>query len=142
MKRVVVDASVAVKWFLSEDHSREALLLLESAYERIAPEFIAIEVASVLRKRFLAKKITNADGEQTLVDLLRLVGTKYTAHLVPRAFQMAITHGCSAYDALYVALAVDEGCQLVTADRRLYNALAPHLPETMLWIEDVPEPTG
>lgn len=142
MTRVVVDASVTVKWFLSEDHSREAMVLLDSAFERIAPEFIVIEVASVLRKRFLAKKITNANGERTLVELLSLVGTKHTAHLVPHAFQLAVTHGCSAYDALYVALAVDEGCQLVTADRRLYNSLAPHLPETMLWIEDVPEPAG
>jgi predicted nucleic acid-binding protein len=44
----------------------------------------------------------------------------------------------SVYDALYVALALQEGCQLVTADGRLYNALRPVLPDTMLWVGDLP----
>jgi predicted nucleic acid-binding protein len=45
--------------------------------------------------------------------------------------------GRSAYDSLYVALALDERCQLVTADRRLYDATSPIYPDTMLWIEDL-----
>ena len=73
---------------------------------------------------------------------MTLVDARTTLHLTTRACDLAMNHERSAYDALYVALAVDEGCQLVTADRRLYNALAPHLPETMLWIENVPEPAG
>ncbi len=72
---------------------------------------------------------------------MTLLDARTTKHLTTQACGLALDHDRSVYDALYVALAVDEGCQLVTADRRLYNALAPHLPETMLWIEDVPEPT-
>ncbi len=43
----------------------------------------------------------------------------------------------SIYDSLYVALALRERCKLVTADRRLYNALSLAFSDTMLWVEDI-----
>jgi predicted nucleic acid-binding protein len=36
------------------------------------------------------------------------------------------------YDSIYVALAIDAGCDLVTADERLVNAAASRLP--VKWI--------
>ena len=40
MSRVVVDASVAVKWFLPEIHSEAALRYLDGDYERVAPDLL------------------------------------------------------------------------------------------------------
>ena len=61
-----------------------------------------------------------------------------TAPLLLGAMSIALRFNRSIYDSLYVALAFQEDCALVTADRRLYDALAISYPETMLWIEDVP----
>lgn len=67
-----------------------------------------------------------------------MIALKDTATLVGAALEIALAFDRSVYDSLYVALALRDDCQLVTADRRLYNALAPALSETMLWIEDDP----
>jgi predicted nucleic acid-binding protein len=48
--------------------------------------------------------------------------------LLVEAFAIATAFDRTVYDALYVALAVDSKSQLVTADERLANALAAHLP--------------
>ncbi|MEP7215400.1 MAG: type II toxin-antitoxin system VapC family toxin [Anaerolineaceae bacterium] len=61
-----------------------------------------------------------------------------TGALLLGAMSIALRFNRSIYDSLYVALALQERCALVTADRRLYDAVAPSYLETMLWIEDVP----
>ena len=53
--------------------------------------------------------------------------------LAENALDIAIEHGQSIYDAMYIALAVDRDIRLITADDRLYTALskipsiAPHI---------------
>lgn len=59
--------------------------------------------------------------------------------LLRPAMDIALQYDRTVYDALYVALALREQCQLVTADRRLYNALAGVFPESLLWVADLPE---
>ena len=44
--------------------------------------------------------------------------------LVRSALNAATQYGRSVYDSLYVALAIQESCQVVTADEHLANALA------------------
>ena len=60
-----------------------------------------------------------------------------SGQLLAAALDIGMEHNRSVYDALYVALALREGCRLVTADRRLYQALEPVMPATMLWVEDI-----
>jgi predicted nucleic acid-binding protein len=43
--------------------------------------------------------------------------------LFPRAFDIASQTRATVYDALYVALAEREGCELVTADEKLVKLL-------------------
>ena len=40
------------------------------------------------------------------------------------------------YDSLYLALALREECQLVTADERLYNALREAFPQNVALLRD------
>lgn len=55
---------------------------------------------------------------------------EHTADLfADRILEIAAEHGRSAYDAAYVALAEHLGVDLITADERLYNALADTHPE-------------
>jgi predicted nucleic acid-binding protein len=48
--------------------------------------------------------------------------------LLDRAFQIAVDHGRTVYDCLYVALAVQTNSHLITADEYLANALAARFP--------------
>jgi predicted nucleic acid-binding protein len=45
-----------------------------------------------------------------------------------QALAIAMTHGRTVYDSLYLALAVDSGADLVTADEKLVSALAKQFP--------------
>ena len=135
--RIVVDASVALKWFIPEIHDTAARRLLSQYYECIAPELVLTEAVHVFTKRHRRDEMTAQTAHVSLQTLSELVSISETASLASIALDLAITHQRSAYDALYVALALREGCQLVTADRRLYDALHASFPRTMLWIEDV-----
>jgi predicted nucleic acid-binding protein len=50
------------------------------------------------------------------------------APLIARAIDISSRTRSGYYDCLYVALAEREGCQLVTADQKSVNNLAPHFP--------------
>lgn len=138
MTRFVVHASVAVKWFLDEEHSTAAERLLTARHERIAPELVFIEAAHVFVKRHRRGELPAADAQVSLAALHDTLQVQESTSLVSTALDLAFAHRRSAYDGLYVALALRESCELVTADRKLYDALSPHLPATMLWIEDIP----
>jgi hypothetical protein len=57
--------------------------------------------------------------------------------LLEAAFEIATRTGRTVYDSLYVALAVQSGCRLITADERLYNTLeGGPLGAYTHWIED------
>jgi predicted nucleic acid-binding protein len=64
------------------------------------------------------------------LDLLRQlrIARFRSSDLLPLALQIAILHGRSVYDSLYVALAVEASTELITADERLANALAARFP--------------
>lgn len=49
MARLMVDASVALKWFVAETGGDHALRLLQSGNDLLAPEYILIELANALR---------------------------------------------------------------------------------------------
>ena len=125
----VVDASVVLKWFLPEPDSGAADLLLEKflndEVELLAPDLMLVEAASALWKRVMIRKELFAD-EAILIhrDLLTLPLSLIASGTVAEAaFQIALKHNHSVYDALYCALAIQRQCDFVTADRTLANKL-------------------
>jgi predicted nucleic acid-binding protein len=48
--------------------------------------------------------------------------------LVQRAFSIGSAYNCSVYDCIYVALAEEFGCEMITADEKLVNALGSRFP--------------
>lgn len=120
---LVVDSSVAVKWFLSEGepHIERAWALLESHLaERVclaAPDHLRLEVLNALRHRGLnADRIRRAAGA---LDGFCLAWHRLDAQLVAAAADIAARHGLTLYDAAFAALAIRLDAELVTADRRL-----------------------
>lgn len=139
MKTVVVDASVAIKWFIPEVHAIAAGHLLHKNFKLLAPDLIFAEVGSILWKKQRLKEITRATASDILNDFKRLPIENYEIEpLIDEAWNIAATYQCTVYDSLYVALARAEKCVLATADQRLVNTLkSSPLAKSVLWVEDI-----
>ena len=142
-KTFCVDASVAPKWWIPEVHSAEALLLRGSGLTLIAPPLLPVELTSVVVQKCRRGHI-RPDQVATLILLIRRMPVKIlpVGGILARAAELALNFHPSVYDCLYAALALREGCQVVTADRPFYDALRVPFPSTMLWIEDLPAALG
>ena len=138
MSRIVVDASVAVKWFLPEEQSESARSLLRSGHQLFAPELIYAEVGSVLRKRARGGEIQDAVALDVLAMLRALRMDIHSMRpLLEAAWRVSTACQISFYDSVYLALAVAQDAKVVTADRRFYNSiLASDLGEHMLWVAE------
>jgi predicted nucleic acid-binding protein len=140
MTRFVADTSVIVKLFLAEVHSDAAERLIRGSHELHAPAHAPAEFANTLWKHARLGRLADDEVTDALHRYQRLgIGLHDLEHLIAEAMRLALRHDRTIYDALYVVLAQRLDAQFVTADRRLYNALAEELPETMLWVEDLPE---
>ncbi len=139
MTRLVVDSNTIVKWFVVEEFSEAARRILRLSHSLIAPDFMPAEVMSAMLRKLRRGQIDEADlfiARDSIRDAFELVDSE---PLLDVALRLAVPNRRSAYDSTYVIVARECGCQLVTADRRLYDAIAPLYPETLLWVEDTPE---
>ncbi len=138
MNACVVDASVAVKWFLPEIHSEAAGKILEARQKLLAPDLIWAEVGNTLWKKILRKEITTEESSGILKDFLRFPLQIYrTKGLLDAAWSLAIEYKVSVYDSLYLALAIGHGCSLVTADRKFYESMRKEaIGKKLIWVED------
>jgi hypothetical protein len=122
---VVVDASVAVQWFLPQRFSMEAKGLLLSSHELVAPEVMPLEVGSALlravRRHELAADRARHIVESLLPGAIRIVvGARGTRH----PFDIAERFGGTIYDAVYIALADSLNAPLATSDVELAQTAA------------------
>lgn len=136
---LVVDASVALMWLVDEPLTPHALRVRYYALPHVAPQHLRVEVAAAIRKKLRTGDI-QPEHLPAAIDLLNAlpVDELPVGPLISHALQIAVRFNCSTYDALYVALALESGCQFVTADGKLHRNLAAAYPETLLWVEDVP----
>ena len=139
---LIVDASVAIKWFVKENLHDEALELLQHHDRLQAPELIVAELTNVVWKKRLRREITKGQA-QTIVSAI----PNYVSILYPivldheRALELAVFIEHPAYDCLYLACAERVGGTVVTADRTLLNKvtgssladLAAYLPD---WVAE------
>lgn len=121
--KIVVDASVALKWFLqdNEDHCDKAIALL-MRYPLIQPPHFIAEVAAVLAR----KKTIEAD--QDLADLLEVEMTIADEPTIyQKAIRLSIDLNHHLFDTLYHAVALEtKDAVLITADN-VYYENAKHL---------------
>lgn len=116
----VVDASVAVKWFVDEARSAAARAVLASGDPIIAPDLIIPETCNTAWKKVRRGDIPREQAE-AMVRALPLSFDRLapTAPLSERALELAQRFDHPAYDCFYVALAESESAVLVTDDDRL-----------------------
>jgi predicted nucleic acid-binding protein len=122
---LVVDASVAVKWFIVEPGRPEARRLLDGGNRLVAPELIVAEVVNVVWKRLMAHAVDRLQAADVPRELPRLFAELCPlATLAERALAIAEELRHPAYDCFYLALAEAKEARLVTADRRFAQRLA------------------
>ena len=122
----VIDAGVAVKWFIPEVDSDIAHQLLERYLQGVdgpvAPDLLIAECGNVFWRRCRQGDITPEEATESLADLLTLqVPLVPATSLVQSALSLALQHQRTVYDALYLALAQARNCDLITADERFFK---------------------
>ena len=136
---VVVDASLAFKWLVEEEHSDKAhAVLLSWDTQNIglaAPHFMPVEVTNALHRRVLRGDLT----AEAASDLIKgLLSSRLELHETPlmhaRALELAsrLRQG-AVYDSLYLALAEALNCELWTADEKFYRAASP-IADNVRWL--------
>jgi len=121
----VLDASIVIKWFVPEIHSDAARRLLAYRHDYIAPDLLFAETANAIWKKVRRGEVSPRDGERLVADIGRVaVDTVPCRTLAADAYALASASGQTAYDAMYLALAVRLDTRMVTADERLTAAVA------------------
>ncbi|MDA8066308.1 MAG: type II toxin-antitoxin system VapC family toxin [Thermaerobacter sp.] len=129
----VIDVSVAVKWVFPERDTPAARRILEGQaagrWTLMAPDVFLAEGANTIWKKCrLRQEITAEEAFQGLDFLLQTVPRLVSSSsLAGQALRLALSYRVPVYDCLYLALALQERCGLVTADAALVRATGPHL---------------
>lgn len=125
MKDFVIDASVAVKWFIWEKHTEQAHDLLDDLIFFYAPDIFLVEIDSVITKKVRRGDITVKEAfekrEQFRMLPFKLIIYKEIEEF---AFRLATDFSITLYDATYLATAIDHDAILHTADQRFSNGLS------------------
>ncbi|WP_448268083.1 type II toxin-antitoxin system VapC family toxin [Nostoc sp. DSM 114159] len=139
MSQYVLDASIAIKWFIPEVYSDAARRLVGSNHTFLVPDFFFPEVGNVLWKRVRRGEDTAENARQILADLNAVPVEVYISQpLMPLALDIALQTDRAVYDSLYLALAITQQCQMVTADEKFYNALkTSSYASNLLWVENI-----
>jgi len=123
-KLAVVDTSVAVKWLVTqgEESLQEAAELLAAhragEIKLCAPTIMPIEIANVA-----VYSSAPVDAAVAIIEAISDFEVELFEALPARliaATEIARDHRLSVYDALFLQLAVELGCPLMTADRRAF----------------------
>ncbi len=132
--KLVIDASVAAKWFLpDEPFSESAVELLRQTTagtaDFIVPDLFFAECGNILWKAARRKRVS---AEKTLAAIQLIaqlqLATIPTVGLLETTLEIAINYGRTFYDSLYLAVSAKQQAVLVTADEKLANSVAAYLP--------------
>ena len=136
---LVVDASVAAKWYFDEEHAAAARWLRESRASLVAPALLLAEIGSISWKKRARGEITVGEAEGVVAAMRRADLVWYTIdQLAEGALRVACWLRHSYSDCLYLALAEAVGGRVVTADRRLHAVVTgTPLAGRCCWIEEL-----
>jgi predicted nucleic acid-binding protein len=138
---VVVDASVALKWYVQEEDSEGALALLASGERLIAPDLIVAELCNgawrLIRRGELRPEQLAIIARGVPAAFATLYGS---ALLAARAGAIALEIDHPVYDCFYLALSEAQNAPLVSADRRLIAKAKGRLPARTVPLSELSGP--
>ena len=137
--KIVIDASVLIKWYIPEIHSFDAELLVGDQFEIHAPELIIPEFGNILWKKCRLGELS-IDESQTIADEMLKDDVTFHSHpsLLRPSLKQANATGQTVQDWTYMALALALEAAFVTADRRFFLAVrgTPY-KSSIIWVENI-----
>jgi predicted nucleic acid-binding protein len=129
---LIVDASVAIKWFIDEPGSEAARRLWRDEPELLAPDLVVAEVCNAAWRKVRLGQCDPAQAKEIAARLRHgMLALRPTVPLASRAIELALDLDHPVYECFYLALAEGEKARLVTADRRLKGPSPLHLMESL-----------
>ena len=140
MTKWVIDANVAIKWVLPEVYSETALSVLDNDNDQLlVPDFFFSEITNILWKRIQNKELSLSKAKEGL-KLIKQVDFEIFASydLVDQALEISIQIKQAIYDCIYLALAISNDCQMLTADERFINAVRQNSDiDSITWLGEL-----
>jgi predicted nucleic acid-binding protein len=136
---VVVDASVAAKWVLAEEHADLALSLLRNGCDLCAPAHWLAEATNAVWAAAHRGDVDESQARERAAALvIAPVAILPLDRLAAAAMVIALRLAITVYDALYLAAAEAQNAVLITDDRRLLSAARAddRLARRAFWIGD------
>ena len=137
---LVIDASVLVKFYVPEILSDKAERLLARVEHGdimlLAPDLIYPEVGNILWKKQRLKELTHSEVEE-ITDAIVSLPLKIEASkpLLPLAVNLGQEYGITVYDAIYISMAKVYETTMMTADKKLTDALTKtNLKDSVTWL--------
>ncbi len=137
---LVIDANVLIQLYVPENLSDRAERLLAKVekgdIDLLAPDLIYPEAGNTLWKKQRLNELTRPEVEEINDAILSLpLKIEATRPLLPLAVHIAIAYGITVYDSIYLSLAKVYETAMITADRKLADALAKtNLKGSVIWL--------
>lgn len=141
MNQIVIDASVALKWYLDDENLGTKALNILTHYisneiDLLAPSLIEYEVMNGLKIAQKRGRIDKKSFQSGIEGFFNLDITLFNAsHFPIKTLDILNLFDISSYDASYLALAENEKTPFVTADKVLYNKVQKKL-KYIKWLGD------
>jgi predicted nucleic acid-binding protein len=138
----VIDANVAIKWVLPEIYSDTALSILDNDDDQLlVPDFFFSEITNIFWKRIQRGELSLTEAREGLKNIKQVDFEVFGSYdLVAQALEISVEVKQAIYDCIYLALAIDNDCCMVTADERFINAVRQNAAiDSIVWLGNLSE---
>lgn len=130
--RIIIDSSVAIKWYLPDESDDNALRIKSDFSDRkifiAVPLLFFYEISNIFKTTTKSLRITRQDSIKAYQTLLELSFTVYSSkELFKTALEQALVLGLTSYDASYIVLAQYLQIPFYTADEKLVKKVSSKL---------------
>jgi len=140
MSKIVIDASIVVKWFIEENGSDKARFLrdkfIDGKVELLVPSLLYYEVLNALKYSQLFEPSELNDAGESLENYgLKVIAIKneIRKHMI----KVAVEHELSIYVASYLGLSIALGTLFYTADEKIIKKLPLNLKKNVKSLKQV-----
>lgn len=140
MQKIVIDASIVTKWFISEEYSDIAIKIrdcfVEGKLDLLAPDLLSYEVVNALKYSKLFP-VTDLKDAVAALDNYGITLIPFKGEFAQKATEIAVKYDITIYDAAYIGLAVFLDIHVYSADKKLISKVSKDFKEDISFISDI-----